>query len=91
MYKTLAKTKSMTELEWLKSRQQGIGGSDAGSIVGINRWRTPFQVYIDKTQEIIKTNEPSEAAYWGTQLEDAVAREFFKRTGYMMLKIGSIL
>lgn len=37
LYKVLAKTKDMTELEWLKSRQQGIGGSDAGAILGVNK------------------------------------------------------
>ncbi|WP_026881368.1 YqaJ viral recombinase family protein [Clostridium akagii] len=91
MYKTLAKTKLMTELEWLKSRQQGIGGSDAGAILGVNKWRTPFQVYIDKTQEIIETNESSEAAYWGNQLEDVVAKEFFKRRGKKVRRRNAIL
>lgn len=91
LYKVLAKTKDMTELEWLKSRQQGIGGSDAGAILGVNRWRTPFQVYIDKTQEINEPSEQSEAAYWGTELEDLVAREFSKRTGKKVRRRNAIL
>lgn len=91
MYKVLAKTKDMTELEWLKSRQQGIGGSDAGAILGVNKWRTPFQVYMDKTQEINEPNEQSEAAYWGTELEDMVAREFSKRTGKKVRRRNAIL
>lgn len=91
MFTILAKTKSMTELEWLISRQQGIGGSDAGAILGVNKWRTPFQVYVDKTQKITEPNEQSEAAYWGTELEDMVAREFSKRTGKKVRRRNAIL
>ena len=91
LYKVLAKTKNMTELEWLRSRQQGIGGSDAGAILGVNRWRTPFQVYMDKTQEINEPSEQSEAAYWGTELEDLVAREFSKRAGKKVRRRNAIL
>lgn len=71
----------MDKLEWLKERQKGIGGSDVGAILGVNKWKTPFQVYLEKTEEITEVGEQSEAAYWGTELEDMVAREFAKRTG----------
>lgn len=71
----------MDKLEWLKERQRGIGGSDVGAILGVNKWKTPFQVYLEKTEEITEVNEQSESAYWGTELEDMVAREFAKRTG----------
>lgn len=72
---------TQNKLEWLKERQKGIGGSDVGAVLGVNKWKTPFQVYLEKTEEIIEVEEPSEAAYWGTELEDMVAREFAKRTG----------
>lgn len=71
----------MNKLEWLKERQKGIGGSDVGAILGVNKYKTPFQIYLDKTQEIKEVEESSEAAYWGTKLEDMVAREFAKVTG----------
>lgn len=71
----------MNKLEWLKERQKGIGGSDVGAILGVNKYKTPFQIYLEKTQEIKEVQESSEAAYWGTELEDMVAREFAKRTG----------
>ena len=71
----------MNKLEWLRERQKGIGGSDVGAILGVNKWKTAFQVYLDKTEEIVQVDEPSEVAYWGTELEDMVAREFSKRTG----------
>lgn len=91
MAKVLANTKTMTEIEWLKNRQAGIGGSDAGAILGVNRWKTPFQVYLDKTEPISEVKESSEAAYWGNQLEDIVAKEFSKRTGKKVRRKNAIL
>ena len=70
----------MDKLEWLKERQRGIGGSDVGAILGVNKWKTPFEVYLEKTEEITEVKETSEAAYWGTELEELVAKEFSKRT-----------
>ncbi|RXM79824.1 YqaJ viral recombinase family protein, partial [Clostridium tetani] len=32
----------LDKLKWLQERQKGIGGSDAGAILGINKWKTPF-------------------------------------------------
>lgn len=71
----------MNKIDWLKERQKGIGGSDVGAILGVNKWKTPFQVYIEKTENITEENEQSESAYWGTELEELVAKEFTRRTG----------
>ena len=35
--------------EWLKARRGGIGGSDVAACLGLNPWRTPVQVWEDKT------------------------------------------
>lgn len=74
------------KINWLKERQKGIGGSDVGSIMGMNKWKSAFQVYIEKTEEITNVSEQSEAAYFGTILEDTVAREFSRRTGKKVRK-----
>ena len=76
----LAQTLGLNKTEWLQERQKGIGGSDAGAILGVNKWKTPFQVYLDKTEPITEEQEQHEAAYWGNQLEDMVAKEFTNRT-----------
>jgi putative phage-type endonuclease len=38
-----------TRTEWLESRRQGIGGSDAGCIVGANPWKSARQLWKEKT------------------------------------------
>ena len=34
---------------WLDMRKQGIGGSDAGAIMGYNPWTSPFALWMEKT------------------------------------------
>lgn len=38
-----------TRAEWLKARTQGIGGSDAGCIVGANPWKSARQLWREKS------------------------------------------
>ena len=37
----------MDKLEWLKERQKGIGGSDVGAIMGVSKWKSAFEIYLD--------------------------------------------
>lgn len=66
--------------DWLKERMRGIGGSDAAAVAGVSRWKSPVAVWLEKTGQITP-EEPGEAAYWGTVLEDIVAEEFAAKTG----------
>lgn len=34
--------------EWLKSRLNGIGGSDAGTVIGVNKYKTNVQLWEEK-------------------------------------------
>lgn len=73
-------TIDMSRTDWLKERQKGIGGSDASAILGFNPWKSPFELYIDKTSDTVQEID-NEAIYWGNVLEDDVAEEFTRRTG----------
>ena len=76
---------------WLKLRNKGLGGSDAGIIVGVNPWKSPYQLWLEKTGQVEPENiSEKEAVYWGTQLEDMVAREFMKRTGKKVQRHGML-
>lgn len=35
--------------EWLKSRLNGIGGSDAGTVIGVNKYKTNVQLWEEKS------------------------------------------
>lgn len=72
--------KDVSREKWLKFRQDGIGGSDVAAIMGLNKYRTPLDVYISKVEEIPEMDlVDNEFIYWGNVLEDIVAKEFQKR------------
>lgn len=78
--KIIAETGNMSYEEWLDFRKDGIGGSDASVVCGINRYKSPVELWMEKTGRQ-PHQETGESAYWGTQLEPLVREEFTKRTG----------
>jgi len=87
---TLESTNGMSYEEWKASRRKGIGGSDAATVMGINKWKSPFELYMEKTGEATSP-EAGEAAYWGNVLEDVVAQEFMKRANRKVRRVNKIL
>lgn len=90
MAKLLMTVAEMQDREaWLKTRNLGIGGSEASVIVGLNKWKSPFQLWLEKTgqvePEVLSGNE---YVYWGTVLEQAVADRFCELTGKKVQKRG---
>ena len=74
---------SENEEAWLAARTRGIGGSDVGSICGVNPWSSALQVYFNKTGQFQDERTPNDAAqermHWGHVLEPVVAAEFEAR------------
>lgn len=78
--KKLVSTLNLDKKKWLKYRKQGIGGSDAGAVCGLNPYRTAIQVYYDKTSDSIEDVD-NEAMRQGRELEEYVARRFSEASG----------
>lgn len=78
--KTLVKTKNLSKEEWLAYRRQGIGGSDAAALVGLNPYASPFSVYMDKLG-LTEDLQENEAMWLGAQLEPILAERFMQETG----------
>lgn len=64
------------------ARQLGIGGSDAAVALGLSKWKTPFELYLEKRGEIERSQEETQFQYWGKKLEPVVRQEYSDRTGY---------
>lgn len=73
-------TAGMSSEEWLTLRKTGIGGSDAGSICGVNPFGSLMKVYHDKTSSGVEELD-NEAVRQGHDLEDYVAQRFMEGTG----------
>lgn len=77
------------EKKWLDARREGIGGSDASVIVGLNRWKSPFQLWLEKTGKAEPEDlSDNEYVYWGKVLEEAVANRFCELTGKKVQRRG---
>ena len=81
MNKKVVPTKTLSREEWLQLRRTGIGGSDASVIMGINPWRSVFQLWEEKTGAVPLGDSGNEFTYWGNVMEPILRREFMKRTG----------
>lgn len=78
---TVKSTLEMTHEEWLNDRNKGIGGSDVAAVLGLNKWKSSYQLWLEKTGQVEIEFTESEPAYWGNVLEEVVANEFQERTG----------
>lgn len=83
-------TNNMNKYEWLKFRKSGIGGSDASAVAGINPWKSPLNIYLDKTSEIIDDSVNFRMEL-GNRLEQLVADLFAEETGKKVRNVNGIL
>lgn len=87
--KRLISTLSMDREEWLKYRKQGIGGSDAGAVCGVNPYTSAMQVFEDKTSDAISLYD-NEAMRVGRDMENYVALRFTEATGKKVRRANAI-
>lgn len=58
-----------------KNRNKFIGGSDVAAILGLNRYKTAYEVWEEKKHNI-KTFEGNQATEWGKKLEPVIIAHF---------------
>lgn len=71
----------MLTAEQLEARQSGLGGSDAGAALALNRYKTPLALYLDKIGEAAPF-EGNDATFWGNINEGNIAKVFAMKTGF---------
>lgn len=79
-YTVYADVRELTHDQWLENRKSGIGGSDAGAIMGVNPYRGAYSVWADKLGKTDPVDD-NEALRQGRDFEDYVARRFVEKTG----------
>ena len=83
MSNTIIRPKDRTE--WLKYRESGIGSSEVATIVGLNPWETPYQLWRRKVG-LDAPKQENFAMKAGHYLEDAVAQFWHDETGQDIIK-----
>jgi putative phage-type endonuclease len=69
--------------QWLAERRKGIGGSDSAAAVGLSKWTTRLELFLDKRGELEKHETPQ--MRWGTALEQPIRQEYCNQTGAEVL------
>lgn len=87
--KRLVSTVDLPKEEWLRYRKHGITGTDAGAIVGMNPFKSAFEVYQDKLSDEIEDFD-NEAMRTGRDLEAYVASRFEEATGKKIRRANAI-
>jgi putative phage-type endonuclease len=91
--KRILDKRGMTEEDWqiYREQQKGIGGSEISSVLGINRFKSKFELWLEKTGQVKKPFLTSEAVEWGNLLEPVVRDKFRAVTGFKVFKNNFVL
>ena len=74
----------MLTQERIDAGKCAVGGSEAAAVVGLHPYMSPYRLYMIKTDQAPPTEEETEAQYFGTVLEEPVARAYMEKTGRKM-------
>lgn len=74
-----------------EKRKFGVGGSDVGALLGLNKWKSPVDLWMEKTGRV----EPPDIGdkphvHWGIVLEPVVTQAFIDETGIEVVDAGGI-
>lgn len=89
---TKVSTKDMSHEEWLEKRRLSIGGSDAGTLLGLNPYNSPYSLWAEKTGKITPEDiSDKEAVRLGNDLEQYVAERWMEKTGKKVRKVNAFI
>ena len=90
----LVDTKGLDREAWLDVRKGGIGSSDAAAAVGLNPYKSPLELWLEKTGRSQDAGTPvgfDDPRYWGTLLEPYVATAYQQQTERRVRKVNAVL
>lgn len=78
------------EAAWLKSRSHGVGGSDMSTILGLNKYASPYDLWLEKTKRV-KPEDISDkwAIVKGKTMEPELRRRFKAQHPEMIVTNGT--
>lgn len=78
--------------EWHEERRTGIGGSDAAAAIGLNPYKSPYELWLEKTGELAPLDlSDNDAVHFGNVLEGVVCDEFSQREGKQVRRVNAML
>lgn len=90
----LVDTRGLDRDQWLEVRKGGIGSSDAAAAVGLNPYKSPLELWLEKTGRVDASGEHQgmdDPRFWGTLLEPYVAVAYQQKTNRKVRKLNAVL
>ncbi|MDD5300565.1 MAG: YqaJ viral recombinase family protein [Gallionella sp.] len=88
----LVSTRNLSREEWLSVRGGGIGSSDAAAAVGISSYKSPLELWLEKTgRQEAPDLAANDAVFWGATLEHIIANVYAERTGVKVRRLNAVL
>jgi putative phage-type endonuclease len=76
--------------EWHQQRSKGIGGSQVGTILGLNPWESAYTLWAKLTNKIEDGFQQNEKMRWGTIVEPLIFQEWgLRNPEFEMFTTGS--
>ncbi len=79
----------MLTLEQKELRRRGVAASEMGSLLDLNPWSGPIDVYNDKVLPITEDDAGSARTDWGHRLEDPIRKWYSDTLGVHILQPGT--
>ncbi|WP_249041029.1 YqaJ viral recombinase family protein [Marilutibacter maris] len=80
--------------QWLEVRKGGIGSSDAAAAIGLNPYKSPLELWLEKTGRVDASGDHQsmdDPRFWGTLLEPYVAVAYQQKTNRKVRKLNAVL
>jgi len=70
--------------EQLEQRKTRVGASEIGAVLGIDKYRSPLKLFMQKTSEYDRRGREDHRE-WGSDVEPAILHNYARRHGYKLL------
>lgn len=87
----LVETEGLSKEAWLNYRRMGIGGSDVAALLGISKWKSELDLWLEKTGQTDGLVMENEAMQWGTIMEPVIRDHFAAVTGKRVVEVKAML
>lgn len=87
----LAQRKSLTTDQWLAIRRNGISGTDASIIMGLNKFSSPLKLFLQKTGVISDKVDPNPKMLFGIRMESILRKWYAEDSGNEVKEVPAIL
>lgn len=81
MKKAIARTDQISHEKFIEIRRHFLGGSDIGAVSCVNPFKSPLEVWLEKTGRTNGEIEDNEKMFWGRALEPVIRESFQTITG----------